>query len=577
MAGGPVVMAARPVFRIGPGPAVVAFGVLVVSLLWAAAIWHIRQDRNQALRAAESDVANLAQVFDVHVQRTIAGLDQTLLFLKAEYQRDPARFDLHGAIAHSTATHGVAVQIGLVDADGLLVDSTVPGFSRIDLADREHISVHRSPHVGLFVSKPVLGRASGKWSIQLTRRLDHPDGRLAGILVISLGTGYLTDVYRSVDVGPHGSVVLLGQDGVVRAAIDSGDVHVGSAIDDPALVEQIFSTRIGRQRLDGPLGREPRISAFRTLPDQPLAVVVGRAESDVLAQFADSRDMDLTVCLAVTIILTACLAMVYRLVHRQETTSRDLEAKKTELVASRERLKRYVTDLERIAEVAAHDLQEPLRRVVAYTQLLARHAEDALDDEGRGYVAQVVAGAQRMRKLVRDLEAYVAVDHLPDVDALTPAGDAVRTATERLAEPIRRAGALIKVDSLPEVAADNRSLTEVFAQLLDNAVRYRSPYRRPMIDVSARRDGNLALFAVRDNGVGIEEPSRARLFEIFHRLRGIDGQDGTGIGLATVRRIVERLGGRIWVDSLPGDGSTFYFTVPLTAQGKRSDQEVQAA
>lgn len=560
-------------FGLAAGRAVIAFGLVVIVVLWACIAWHIGRERTRVQADAATGVSNLAQVLEAHLQRTIAGLDQTLLVLKAEYQRDPDNFRLNSAVGYATAARGIALQISLVDAQGVLRDSTIPGFSPVNLADREHIQVHLVPNASLFISKPVQGRASGKWSIQLTRRLDRPDGNLAGVLVLSLDPAYLTEIYRSIDVGSNGALALVGRDGVIRAGITSGKPQVGGRVADQALIEQIFTNRVGSTRAAGFLGEQTRLLSYRTLTDAPLAVVVGRSVDDILVSHAETQFDDIAAGLLLTMAMGAALALLYRLVHRQELTARALASKKAELVASRERLKRYVSDLERIAEVAAHDLQEPLRRVVAYTQLLAKHAESALDAEGRDYVAQVVAGAQRMRKLVSELESYVAVDRLPEVDALTSAAGAVAVATERLAEPLQAAGAMVKVGRLPEVAADDRSLTEIFTQLLDNAVRYRRLGRQPMIEVSARDDGRTATFAVRDNGIGIEESARIRLFEIFHRLRSLDGQDGTGIGLATVRRIIERLGGHIWVESIPGEGSTFLFTLPMTVRST----EVQAA
>ncbi|MBF0324622.1 MAG: hypothetical protein HQL42_06060 [Alphaproteobacteria bacterium] len=564
-------------FSFDAGRSVIVFGLAVIAVLWGCIAWHIGRERTRVLVDAATGVSNLAQVLDAHLQRTIAGLDQTLLVLKAEYQRDPDKFSLNAAVGYAAAARGIALQISLLDARGMLKDSTTPGFAPVNLADREHFQVHLVPNSTLFISKPVQGRTSGKWSIQLTRRLDRPDGGLAGVLVVSLDPSYLTEIYRSIDVGPNGAVALLGRDGVIRAAISSGKPQIGGSVADQALTEQIFDSRVGSIRAPGFLGETVRLLGYRTLTEAPMAVVVGRSIDGVLASHADTLFDDIVLGVLLTVAMGAALALLYRLVHRQELTARALASKKAELVASRERLKRYVADLERIAEVAAHDLQEPLRRVVAYTQLLAKHAENALDAEGRDYVAQVVAGAQRMRKLVSDLEAYVAVDHLPEVDALTPAGSAVTAATERLAEPLREKSAMVKVGRLPDVAADERSLTEIFTQLLDNAVRYSCPGRSAMIEVSAKDDGRVATFAVRDNGIGIEESARIRLFEIFHRLRGLDGQDGTGIGLATARRIVEHLGGHIWVESVPGEGSTFLFTLPMTVRSKQEGRDAQAA
>jgi two-component system, sensor histidine kinase len=562
--------------RTNAGNAVAAFGIFVLVLLWLGVAWDLGRDRARVLHQAEADTTNLARAFEEHIQRTIAGLDQTMLYMAAEYQRDPDRFTLADAAKRAVILRNVSVQMAVIGADGILVDSTIPGVAGMDLSDREHFRVHRQARNDfLFISKPLLGRASGKWSIQMTRRLQRADGGFAGVLVLSLDPLYLSGFYGSIDVGAKGSILLIGRDGIIRAASDGS---VGRAVTAAGLTDAMFSAGAGIQHVAGPVDNEPRIASFRVLTDQPLAVWVGRSQAEVLALHADTERTYLSVGAAVTLVLGVALLMLYRLVHRQEAIAHDLAVKKAELLASRERLRRYVADLERIAEVAAHDLQEPLRRVVAYTQLLANHAEAVLDAESRDYVAHVVAGAQRMRKLVQDLEAFVAVDHLPAAEAVIPASAAMAAAAERLAEEVRKAGASLMIGALPEVAAEEKSLTEIFTQLVDNALRYRCEDRKLLIHVSARRDGDQAVFSVRDNGMGIEGRYLPRLFEIFHRLQGIDGRPGTGMGLAIVRRMVERLGGRVWVDSQAGEGSTFSFTLPLQVQKLTSlEQEAQAA
>lgn len=561
------------------GSAVAAFGIFVLALLWLGLVWDLGRERNRVLTQAEADNANLARAFQEHIQRTVVGLDQALLYIKSAFEDDPASFRLKEMVARSAILRNVSVQLALIGPDGVLADSTVVGFSAIDLSDREHFRVHQNgPNDRLFISKPVLGRASGKWSIQLTRRLDRADGSFAGVVVLSLDPQYLSDFYGSIDVGSKGAILLVGRDGIVRAASDG---LLGRELPQD-IADAWFAAGAGNQRVAGPLDNETRVASFRALGDLSLAVWVGRSQAQVLSGYADTVRVYLMVGVVVTVVLGIALLVVYQLVRRQEAIARDLSLKKAELLASRERLRRYVVDLERIAEVAAHDLQEPLRRVVAYAQLLSTHAQNALDAESRDYVAHVVSGAQRMRKLVQDLEAFVAVDHLPNSEVVVPASGSINAAAAGLAEDIRCAGATVLIDTLPAVAADERSLTEIFTQLMDNALRYRSPDRKPLIHVSARREEGFAVFSVRDNGQGIEDRYLPRLFEVFHRLHGVDerGGTGTGIGLAIVRRMVERMGGRVWVDSLAGQGSTFSFTLPLTVvrlAGNSSDQEAKAA
>ncbi|MBC7906297.1 MAG: hypothetical protein H7Y60_06055 [Rhodospirillaceae bacterium] len=562
--------------RTNAGSAVAAFGIFVLVLLWLGVAWDLGRDHDRVLHQAQADTTNLARAFEEHIQRTIAGLDQTMLYMAAEYRRDPDRFALADAANRAVILRNVSVQMAVIGADGTLVESTIPGVAGMDLSDREHFRVHlKDSSDQLFISKPVLGRASGKWSIQMTRRLSHADGSFAGVLVLSLDPLYLSAFYGSIDVGSKGVILLIGRDGIIRAASDNS---VGRAVTASGVAEHLFSTGAGSQNVAGPVDDERRIASFRVLDEHPLVVWVGRSEAEVLALHADTQRTYVLVGAAVTVVLGVALLMLYQLVRRQEAIAHDLAVKKAELLASRERLRRYVADLERIAEVAAHDLQEPLRRVVSYTQLLANHAEAVLDAESRDYVAHVVAGAQRMRKLVQDLEAFVAVDHLPAVEAVIPASAAMASAAERLAEDVRKASASLMIGSLPDVAAEEKSLTEIFTQLVDNALRYRSPHRKLLIHVSATREGEHAVFSVRDNGMGIDERHLPRLFEIFHRLQGIDGRPGTGMGLAIVRRMVERLGGRVWVDSQAGVGSTFSFTVPLQVQTSVGlEQEAQAA
>ncbi|MGE5506396.1 MAG: sensor histidine kinase [Actinomycetota bacterium] len=273
--------------------------------------------------------------------------------------------------------------------------------------------------------------------------------------------------------------------------------------------------------------------------------------------------------LVATAALAVATVLLVRMAARQAAITRDLMVKKDELQANRERLYRYVADLERIAQVASHDMQEPLRRVVAYAQLLADPAAD--DDARRDYVGQVVEGARRMRDMVRELEAFVSVEHLPQPTAAIPADAALASACARLGESLSRAGARVVAEPLPRVAADEGSLTEIFSQLIDNAVRFRDPRRSPVVTVSGGSEGGMAVLRVADNGIGIEPRHACKLFEVFQR----EGEPG--MGLAVVRRMIERLGGRIWVDSRPGDGSVFAFTLPLEPAAAQLDQEARVA
>jgi PAS domain S-box-containing protein len=225
-------------------------------------------------------------------------------------------------------------------------------------------------------------------------------------------------------------------------------------------------------------------------------------------------------------------------------------------------LQRSNQDLEQFAYVASHDLQEPLRMVASYTQLLAQRYEGELDDKAQSYIHYAVDGAMRMQGLINDLLTYSRVNTqgrpLEPTDLHVVLGEALRN----LASAIQESRAIVTNDDLPSVRVDPVQLQQVFQNLIGNAIKFRGK-ASPHVHVSAREEGGEWLFSVKDNGIGINTKHAEKLFVIFQRLHTREEYPGTGIGLAVCKRIVERHGGRIWFESEPGKGSTFYFTLPI--------------
>nr|WP_276255747.1 ATP-binding protein [Halovivax sp. TS33] len=236
----------------------------------------------------------------------------------------------------------------------------------------------------------------------------------------------------------------------------------------------------------------------------------------------------------------------------------------TERKRREQRLEDVIERLEQFAYAASHDLQEPLRMVSSYLQLLERRYENALDAEGEEFLEFAVNGAERMREMIEGLLAYSRVetqgDPLEPV-ALEAVFDGVLS---DLQIQIEESDAEITVGDLPRVAGDAGQLRQVFQNLLSNAITY-SGDEPPRIHVSAERDGSEWNVSVRDEGIGIDPDDQDRIFEVFQRLHTHDEYDGTGIGLAVCERIVERHGGEIRVESEPGEGATFTVTLPAVA------------
>ncbi len=228
-------------------------------------------------------------------------------------------------------------------------------------------------------------------------------------------------------------------------------------------------------------------------------------------------------------------------------------------------LARSNADLEQFAYVASHDLREPLRMVSAYVSLLERRFGEVLGQDGREFVAFARDGAQRMDRLICDLLDYSRVKRMGDEIIAVDAGEAVTAALQNLQTAIQRTGAEVSVAPLPRVLAAPVQLQRLFQNLIGNALKYGDTTRPPRIRIAAETTDGVVRFSVADNGIGIDPQYHERVFGIFQRLHTRQEYDGTGIGLAICRSILERHGGRIWVESTPGEGSTFLFT--LTAAG----------
>jgi len=225
-------------------------------------------------------------------------------------------------------------------------------------------------------------------------------------------------------------------------------------------------------------------------------------------------------------------------------------------------LERSNGELSNFGSIVAHDLGAPLRAVSGFAGLLQKRYKEKLDAEADEYISHIVEGTGRMQHLIKDLLEYARVGTSSKPLVQVDVNIIIEKALANLMFEITESRAVITADTLPTVSADDTRLIQLFQNLVGNAIKYRS--NTPHIHISAERKDGEWLFRISDNGIGIEPRQFERIFQIFQRLHTREEYSGTGIGLAICKKIVERLGGRIWVESKPGEGSTFFFTLPAT-------------
>jgi len=396
-----------------------------------------------------------------------------------------------------------------------------------------------------------------------------------GLVALALATTLVVATYglrlvgriRRQDRQTVGFLVALEASELRKAAVISASLDAiivmdedGSITDFNPAAERIFGFRaeqvLGRQAIDTVIppaardGYRRALARFRASSD---ARHLGRrVETAGLRADGSEFPVELTVTparIADQILFTA---------HVRDITERKEQE---------DALRRSNRELEQFAYVASHDLQEPLRMVSSYLALLEKRYRAVLDDKGREFIAHSVDGAERMHALINGLLTYSRVDRGEAPQEAVIADAALSEALEYLRPRLLEAGAEVTHDLLPSVQADRVQLVQLFQNLVGNAIKYRGQ-APPRVHVAAQRDGERWRITVRDNGIGIDPAYHERIFEIFQRLHTRAEYPGTGIGLAICKKIVERHGGRLWVESAKGEGAVFCFTVAEAGSGR---------
>ncbi len=442
----------------------------------------------------------------------------------------------------------------LTDARGMFIldESREPPQSPLDLGDRDYVQWQMAGNRGVFIGDPVRGRRSGQWFIGLSVGLRDTLGRLEGVVAAVVDPRALAADLALAGPAATERALLLSRSGRLIASHPThAGFQPGSPLDSLGDAYPVDP----RPLVEGAGGGIPRIegdwmSMAVPVGDTGLVLVRSRDLRPIMEPLQSRASLFRSGLFLATLAVLAMLALALGALRRAHGTLADREAALAEVRRLNADLTHANRELEQFTQIASHDLQEPLRMISSFLGLLRRRQSARLDPEGQEYIGFAIEGANRMSRLINDLLSYTELSRIGNANGIAPSGEAVDHALDTLRPVFDAAGGSADVQRpLPVVRADTTLLTRVFVHLLENSIEYRHAQRPPRVLISARQEGEMAVFSVADNGIGISTDHAERVFRIFQRLHGYGEHPGTGMGLAICRRIIEAQGGRIWIDT----------------------------
>jgi two-component system sensor histidine kinase BarA len=531
---------------------------------WYTTISQIQVTQELALTNAARDASIFARVIEEHTVRTIQSADQAVQFLRYEYLEEGDNLDLQRLLHTGTILGDIFNLYSIVGPEGALVLSSEP-FKPVNLADREHIRVHVATDRGLFISKPVLGRVTGKWSIQLTRRINRSDGSFGGTAVVSMDPFYFTRLYGSAQISPHSVITLIGTDGVVRARRSANSSEIGQDISSSELMRYIGTRKQGVVRARSMIDGRERVYAFRRLDTYPLLAVVGIDMRDVLQSPDAMRSQLIGQAVLSTVAITVFTAVLLFL------TSRVLRSRSQAVKANAAKTQ-FLSNM-------SHELRTPLNGILGYAELLKEELDGC---EHREFAQIIHSSGLHLLSLVNQLLQLNKIEagHEAAVLAAEEAPQLVHEVINAHRSTARLKDIALQIWISPlvphRIECDRFKLLQVLNNLLHNAIKFTDTGH---VELSLVVAGDELLFSVTDTGRGIPAALLDKVFDKFYQVDSGDARisDGTGLGLSLVRELVAVMGGHVRVKSTPGATTVFSFTIPLRAAAMTGEAVVITA
>jgi signal transduction histidine kinase len=535
-----------------------AVGVCLLILGIACTVGFVGFDKEMNERSL--DIERTAHLMGRHTAQLIEALDAVLLetmddIVGADHS-DAKKLHL---LLKNNAQHIKAInEIVFIAADGFSRANSMREYvTGVSLKARSYFHYHNeNPNGGLFISEPLVRPQSNIWNITISRRVPGPDGGFGGVLLIAVSPDYFTSLYGSLGFKHEYAVTLFRKDATLLARYPAAPELLGKVFGENPEAKAFFAgetENLSLRFFPSNIENAPNFVEFRRVSGYPLVITMSIPASVVYdAWWKMGMGIAAIGGISILIVLAVFFLLLQEIDRRAEAQRK-----------AAEEILRSNADLEQFAYAVSHDLKAPLRTVGGFLELLNRKHGQELGGEALEYLLLAKGGAKRMQEMIEALLDYSRIHrqaHKPiEVDLNGCCNEAIAGLQAILAET----KAKIAVDSLPKVMGDPAQLTRLFQNLIGNALKYRKPGATPEVKLAVKLAGSDWEIAVSDNGIGIEPNQTGKLFKVFSRLHSAESYEGTGIGLALCRSIVERHGGRIWVNSDgDGKGSVFAFTIP---------------
>jgi signal transduction histidine kinase len=553
----------------------------------------LKKEHEFILKTSNSNLQNIVRSFKEHSEDTITNSDELLRIIKFNYEKYGTKDfkTLNAYFQNGVLDMKFFNQVGIIDEQGIYSFSNLPITKKIDLSDREHFKIHKEIYpYSIFLSKPVLGRASGRWSIQLTRRLNKPDGSFNGVAVVSFDPTYFVNFYKKIDLGSNGFTALVGLDGSVRTIRAGEKTSINAENLNIQIPNEYLNLENGFFTTDKIFDGTQRIYAFEKLSNQPLFVLVGITENDALLDYSRSQQSYIlfgSLLSALILLFTfTSLKMIQKSIEiNEQTTELNHRLLQSEKLAA----------LGQLSAGVAHEINNPIGYVSSNITSLNKYflkLEDLIDlyeDQYKKYATQeqvsivnnfkklinydfikedtkfllneTIEGISKVKDIITDLKNFARSDSSEKwqkVDLLKNLKSTLNIVNNEIRY---NADVEIDIDDLPEIECMPTQLNQVFLNLIVNASQAVKPNERGLIKIKARKVNDSVVMSFSDNGQGIDKKNILKIFNPFYTTKEVG--KGTGLGLSVSHGIIQKHNGSIEVTSTVGVGTEFTLTLPI--------------